>query len=120
MPSPSCSDPIRRGAELLSLGRFARPMNCFHILFGAVMGIIGVGAIWQSIRGARGRLFLSRLLALSFGVAFTAFGVLHFAEGIGLSWATPSLRSHLYFWLFAPCFVVWVAVWFSERRSQRR
>jgi hypothetical protein len=100
------------------LGGFTR-MDLFHILVGAVMGVVGGGAVWQSARGAWGHSFLSRLLVLSIGVAFAVFGVLHFAQGIGLLWATPSLRSHLRPWFFLTCLVVWVADWFSERRSRR-
>lgn len=95
-------------------------MDIFHLVFGAAAGFAGGGALWQGVRSGRGRPFLSRLLVLAFGVAFTVFGVLIFAQGLGLPWATSRLRTKLYFWFFIPCLVVWIAVWFSERRRPRR
>jgi len=100
---------VTSGAERLGL-----------YLFGAVAGVVGGGAVGQGIRGGRGCSFLSQLLVLSFGVAFTVCGVLHLAEHIGLPWATPTLRGQLYLCFFVLCLIVWIAVWFSVRRSHRR
>jgi hypothetical protein len=91
-------------------------MDVFHIIFGAVAGAAGGAALVQGVRRTHERSFVSRLLVLSFGVAFVAYGILHFSEGIGLPWATPKLRGDLYLWFFVPCSVVWLVAWIAERR----
>jgi hypothetical protein len=91
-------------------------MSVFHIIFGAAAGTAGGAALIQSVRHRHERQFVARILLMCFGVSFVAYGILHFSEGIGLSWATPRLRSDLYLWFFVPCAVLWLMAWIAERR----
>jgi hypothetical protein len=95
-------------------------MEIITLIFGALAALVGGAVLWDGVRRGRGIPFLNRLLVLSFGVAFTVYGGLILAQGLGLPWATPRLRGKLYLWLAIPCAVAWIAVWFSERRGHRR
>ena len=94
-------------------------MDIFNLVLGAMIGFGGGVALWNGVRGGHGHSFFSRLLALFIGVASGTFGVIIFAQGLGLPWATFHLRSELFPWLMIPCLVLGVAFWFSQRRIGR-
>lgn len=95
-------------------------MSIFHILLGAFAGLCGFAALVTGLFGSGVATLTMRLLALTFGVAFMVFGVLHLAEGFGVSWATPQLRSRLYLWFAIPCLSAWLVAWFMERHKGTR
>ncbi len=95
-------------------------MNIFDMIFGAVVGLFGLFALVAGVFRSGNTSFPLRLLALCFGVAFVTFGIVHFSEGVGASWATPRLRRSLYFWFAIPCLAALLFAWFTERYRKNR
>jgi hypothetical protein len=95
-------------------------MSISNILFGAFAGLCGVAALMAGLFRRDIADITLRLLSLTFGVTFVVYGILHLAEGVGASWATPQLRSRLYLWFVIPCLSAWLVAWFMGRLRRKR
>jgi len=94
-------------------------MHWFEIIIGVAFGLGGIAALIAALASFIDRAFLTGFLALSFGSAFVTYGILHFAGGIGATWATH-MRGKLYSWFAIPCLVFWLLAWNVERRKKNR
>ena len=107
------------GADATISVASVHPIDPINSLFGFIMGLVGGAALVTGTFPGRHESFTMRLATLLFGISFLTYGVLHIAEGLRFSWATPALRSKLCLWFFIPCFVVLVFGWIAQERRKR-